>query len=92
MSERRSRRSRPVGVDLRGPGLCWGGDRCTWKEAEGVCLEGLFVLARGVCLCLQEAMDTVCVCLCVCVCVCVFVFAECGGGRERWPAVTQRSG
>lgn len=33
-----------------------------------VCGEGLFVLARSVCLCLQEAR--VCVCVCVYVCVC----------------------
>lgn len=48
-----------------------------------VCREGLFVLARGVCLCLQEARDSVCVYLCL-----RSVGAAGKGGR----AVTQRSG
>lgn len=58
-------------MDLRG---LWPDQGCVWVLASACLLMGPFVLAKSVCLCLQEG-----------VCACVFVFAECGGGRERWP-------
>lgn len=45
--------------------------QCVWGE-------GLFVLARSVCLCLQKAMDCVCVCV-VCLCLRIVGAAEKGG-------------
>lgn len=66
-----------LGVDLRDLGL---GEGCVWVLSTAYLQRRLFVLAKNVCLCLQEGV-------CACLCLWSVGVAEQGG-----QAVTQRSG